>query len=390
MKDFVFCNPTRIVFGKGAQSQVGALVRRFGGSKALLHFGGGSAERSGLLAAVRASLKEAGVAFVELGGVVPNPRVSLVREAVELCRREGVDFILAVGGGSVIDSAKAAAMGVRYGGDVWDLYAKAARPEAALGIGVVLTIPAAGSESSDSSVITNEALGHKRSCDGDMIYPRFAILNPELTYTMPKYQIAAGCVDIMAHVMERYFTNEPSTGASDRMAEALLRNMIVNAPLALQNPTDYAVRAEIMWTGTLAHNNLIGCGRAADWSSHPIEHELSAEYDIAHGAGLAIIYPAWMKYVYRLRLPQFIRFATEVWGVEYDRDNPEATALGGILKLQAFFERLGLPTTFAAAGLPTSDVRRLAERCDRNETGAVGHFVPLNSDDVEAIYRLAF
>lgn len=390
MENFEFCNPTKIIFGKNREMEAGKECRRYAG-KVLLHYGRGSAARSGLIERVKKSLEEAGVEYIELGGVQPNPRISLVREAIALCRKEKVEFILAVGGGSVIDSAKATALGMKYEGDVWDLYAKTAQPNGAVGIGVILTIPAAGSESSNSSVLSNEEEGLKRSCDSDDIYPKFAILNPELTFTMPKYQIACGCVDIMAHIMERYFTQTPHTGVTDRMAEALLRNMIQFAPRAMEEPENYDCRAEIMWNGTIAHNNLINCGRQADWASHPIEHELSAEYDIAHGGGLAMIYPAFLKYVYKTRLPQLIRFAEAVWNVEYDRDHPERTAYEGILCLEKFFQSLGLPTRLEDAGLTPDDakLRFLAERCDRNELGKVGHFVELGTDDVEKIYHLA-
>lgn len=390
MQNFEFRNPTKIIFGKGTEHEVGKECSRYS-KKVLLHYGKGSVIRSGLLDRVKRSLEAAEVEYVELGGVQPNPRISLVREAIALCRAEGVGFILAVGGGSVIDSAKATAMGLMYDGDVWDLYAKTAEPKGAAGVGVVLTIPAAGSESSNSSVLTNEDEGLKRSCDSDDIYPKFSILNPELTYSMPKYQIACGSVDIMAHIMERYFTQTMHNSASDRMAEALLRNMIEFAPKALEEPENYDYRAEVMWNGTLAHNNLINCGRQADWASHPIEHELSTEYDMAHGGGLAIVYPAFMKYVYKQRLPQFIRFATAVWDVEYDRNDPEATAYEGIMRLERFFRSLGLPTTLEDAGLEYDDakLRFLAERCDRNELGKVGHFVELETDDVEKIYHLA-
>ena len=390
MKNFEFRNPTRIIFGKGTENSVGKVCAGYS-KKVLLHYGQGSVAKSGLLERVKKSLEEADVSYVELGGVKPNPRISMVREAVELCRRENVDFILAVGGGSVIDSAKATAMGVLYDGDVWDLYEKTATPHGALGVGVVLTIPAAGSESSNSSVLSNEELGLKRSCDSDDIYPKFAILDPELTYTMPKYQIACGCVDIMAHIMERYFTRTPNNGVTDRLAEASLRNMIYFAPRAIAEPENYDVRAEIMWNGTLAHNNLIQCGRQADWASHPIEHELSAEYDIAHGGGLAIIYPAWMRYVYKTRLSQFVRFATEVWNIEYDKDDPQATAYEGIKKMEEFFQRLGLPTRLETAGINADEKKLhfLAKRCDRNELGKVGHFVELETEDVEKIYHLA-
>lgn len=390
MKNFEFRNPTKIIFGRETENHVGEECAGYS-KKVLLHYGQGSVIKSGLLDRIKDSLEKAGVTYVEFGGVKPNPRISMVREAVKLCRKENIDFILAVGGGSVIDSAKATAMGVKHDGDIWELYEKSAEPNGAIGIGVVLTIPAAGSESSNSSVLSNEEEGLKRSCDSDDIYPKFAILNPELTFTMPKYQIACGCVDIMAHIMERYFTQTKNNGVTDRMSEALLRNMICFAPKAIAEPENYDIRAEIMWNGTIAHNNLLQCGRQADWASHPIEHELSAEFDMAHGGGLAIIYPAWMRYVYKMRLPQFIRFATEVWNIEYDRDNPEITAYQGIQKMEAFFRSLALPTRLEDADIIADDkkLRFLAERCDRNELGKVGHFVELETEDVEKIYQMA-
>ena len=346
--------------------------------------------RSGLLDKVKKYLDEAGIAHVELGGIQPNPTDPKVYEGIELGRREGIDFLLPVGGGSVIDTAKAIAMGIPYEGDFWDFYMNKVVPEKAIPLGVVLTIPAAGSEGSGNTVITKlDGLKKLSVRTHGLLRPTFAVMNPELTYTLPAWQTACGVTDMMAHIMERYFTNEPYNGATDRMAEGILKTMVKFAPKALENPECYDIRAEIMWAGTLAHNNLIGCGRSADWASHPIEHELSTEYDIAHGGGLAMIIPAWMKYIYKKRLPQFLRYASEVWHVEYDKENPEAMAMEGILRTQKFFESLNLPTTLTAAGLPTDNFRMLAERCDRNELGKVGHFVLLDTDDVEKIYQLA-
>ena len=392
MRDFELWLNTRFLFGRDVHKKAGSVLRQMGVSRVLIHHDSGAyLYDTGLLESVRRDLEDNGMAVRELPGVKPNPRLDLVYEGIRCVKENQIDFILAIGGGSVIDSSKAIGAGALYDGDVWDLYAKTAEPQGAVGVGVVLTIPAAGSESSNSSVLTNEEEGLKRSCDSDDIYPKFSILNPELTYSMPKYQIACGSVDIMAHIMERYFTQTMHNSVSDRMAEALLRNMIEFAPKALEEPLNYDYRAEVMWNGTLAHNNLINCGRQADGASHPIEHELSTEYDMAHGGGLAIVYPAFMKYVYKQRLSQFIRFATAVWNVEYDRNDPAATAYEGIVRLERFFRSLGLPTTLEDAGLDYDDakLRFLAERCDRNELGKVGHFVELETDDVEKIYHLA-
>jgi len=290
VNNFIFLNPTRIIFGKGTENLVGAETKKHA-DKVLLHYGGGSIKKIGLYDTVVKSLKEAGVEFTELAGVQPNPRLSLVRQGIEICRKEGIRFILAVGGGSAIDSAKAIAVGVPYDGDVWDFYIGKAKVKEALPVGVVLTIPAAGSEASPSSVITNEDGWYKRGLTTDRIFPRFSILNPELTYTLPNYQTACGAADIMAHIMERYFTNTKDVELTDRLCESTMKTLINNVPKALANPTDYAARAEIMWTATVAHNNLLGTGRDEDWASHDIEHEISGIYDIAHGAGLAIVFP---------------------------------------------------------------------------------------------------
>ncbi|MDR2649428.1 MAG: iron-containing alcohol dehydrogenase [Clostridiales bacterium] len=388
MENFSFLNPTRIIFGKDTHTKAGVYTAEYG-KKALLHYGGGSIKRSGLYDQVVQSLKDAGVNFVELGGVQPNPRLSLAQKGIELARAEGVDFILAVGGGSTIDSAKCISIGVPYEGNVWEFYENKAIPEKALGVGVVLTIPAAGSESSDSSVITNEDGLYKIGLSSDAFIPKFAILNPELTYTLPAYQTACGATDMLAHVMERYFTNVRDVDLSDKLCEALMRAIIHNAPLAASNPEDYNVRAEIMWCGTLAHNNLIGMGRIGDWASHHIEHELSATYDMAHGAGLAIVFPAWMKYVYKHDVTRFAQFANKVFGVEYDFWNPENTALEGITRLERFFERLGVPIRLTQAGLADleANIPLMAQKATRK--APQGQFVKLEAADVEKIYRLA-
>jgi alcohol dehydrogenase YqhD (iron-dependent ADH family) len=388
MINFEFLNPTRIIFGRGNESQVGEWTAKYG-KKVLLHYGGGSIKKSGLYDRVIESLKSNNVNFVELGGVQPNPRLSLAQKGIELARAEKVDFIVAVGGGSVIDSAKAISIGVPYSGNVWDFYAGASEAQTALPIGVVLTIPAAGSESSNSSVITNEDGMLKYGLSTDKFIPKFAILNPELTFTLPAYQTAAGATDMLAHVMERYFTNVTNVDLSDKLCEALMKSIIKNAPVAIAEPENYDARAEIMWCGTLAHNNLVGMGRVGDWASHGIEHELSALYDIAHGAGLAIVFPAWMKYVYKHNIQRFCQFAVNVFGTEYNFADPEKTALQGIERLELFFKKIGMPTRLTEANLPDleSNIPLMAQKA--SSRGGPGQFVKLGAADVEKIYNLA-
>ena len=386
MLDFVFSNATKIIFGRGTELKTGQEISRYG-KKILLHYGGGSIKKSGLYDRVIESLRKAGVEAIELGGAMPNPRLSLVREGIELCRKHGIDAILAVGGGSVIDSAKAIGIGVPYAGDVWDFYSTGRKVEEMLPLGVVLTIPAAGSESSGGSVITNEDGLYKRSVNSVNMRPKFAIMNPELTFTLPSYQTAVGAVDIMSHVMERYFTNVKNVDFTDRLCEATLKTMIVNTPIVLKEPDNYEARAEIMWASTIAHNDLLGTGRIGDWATHGIEHELSAIYDIAHGGGLAIMWPAWMKYVYKHDIERFAQFACRVWNVEPDFRNPEKTALEGIESLKGFFSSLGIPVTLTDAGIPSDRLEEMARKA--TETGPLGNFVRLKKEDVEKIYRLA-
>jgi len=388
MENFRFHNGTRIVFGTNAQEAVGELTKNLG-KKVLLHYGGGHIKKTGLYQQITESLKMQGVAFAELAGVKPNPRLSLVREGIALCRKEGVDFILAVGGGSVIDSAKAIAAGVPYDGDIWDMYTGGAKPQTALGIGVVLTIPAAGSEASMGSVITDEAQNQKRPMNFDILRPQFAILNPELTYTLPPYQTACGAADIMAHVMERYFTRVKNVEITDRLCEATLKTVINNAPKALANPSDYNARAEIMWAGTIAHNDLLTTGRIGDWGSHKIEHELSGLNDVAHGAGLAIIFPAWMRYVYKQDVARFAQYAARVWNVETDFGDLEATALEGINRLKAFFKSIGLPTTLGEIGITPADHAHIAQNTERDDGHTAGNFVKMDTDDILKILKFA-
>ena len=391
MEDFEFYSPTRFVFGRESEKRTGELVRRCGGTKVLLHFGGGSAKRTGVLDKVVASLEEAGVAYVALGGVQPNPRSGLVREGIDLCRREGVDFILAVGGGSVIDSAKAIAFGVLYEGDFADYYfgKDVKRPipvPKALPIGSVLTIAAAGSEGSANSIVNLEPGNRKRGATGEALRPRFAVLNPEFTYTLPPFQTACGAVDIFAHLVERYFTPTRDVNVSDELCEGLMRTVVVASAKALEVPDDYAARADLMWAGSLAHNNICGAGRVQDWASHGIEHELSALYDCAHGAGLAVVMPAWMEYVKGADLARFARFAKRVFGVE--GDDVAACATEGISRYRAWIRSLGLPTNFRELGAREEDIPTLVAQLGL-KGNTLGSFMPLAEEDVVKILTSA-
>ena len=389
MENFTFFSPTKFVFGKDTENQAGSLIKEFGGSKVLLHFGGSSAEKSGLLGRVRNSLKDAGVNFVELGGVHPNPLDDLVYEGIELCKRESVDFILAVGGGSVIDSAKAIAMGVCYDGDFWDFYAGKSSPKKAVPVGTILTIAAAGSEGSGDSVITKKDGMVKRGASGECIRPKFSILNPALTQTLPPYQTACGATDIMAHVCERYFTNTKDVETTDRLCEAVLMAIIHETPKVIANPDDYQARANIMWAGMVAHNNIVGVGRDQDWNNHGIEHELSGLYDFAHGAGLAVIMPSWMDFVYKHDVMRFAQWATRVWGVKMDFADPEKTAREGIKRFRAFLRSIGMPVNFAELGAKEEDIPTLVKKFGLADGQTTGGFVHLSSSDIAEIYKIA-
>lgn len=389
MDNFTFYAPTYFAFGKDSEKETGALVKRFGGSKVLIHYGGGSVVRSGLLDRVKKSLDDVAIPYVELGGVKPNPRSGLVYEGIDLCRKEGVDFVLAVGGGSAIDSAKAIAAGAIYDGDFWDYY-EGKSVEKALPIGTVLTLSAAGSEGSPDSVITNENGMFKRGASGEAYRPKFSVLNPALTQTLPAYQTACGITDIMAHLYERYLTNTTEVEVTDRMIEALLLTMIHEGPRAIAEPDNYEVRANIMWAGMMAHNNSCGVGRTQDWASHNIEHELSALYDCAHGAGLAVTMPAVFTYVMQHDVMRFAQVAVRVWGCQMDFAHPEVTAKQGIEALRQFLISIGMPKNFEELGAREEDIEQLAHTAcygDVNE-GTLGGFVELNQQDVEAIYRL--
>ena len=389
MENFTFYAPTYFAFGKDTENDTGKYVKRFGGSRVLLHYGGGSVIRSGLLDRVKKSLDGEGVSYVELGGVKPNPRSGLVYEGIDLCRKEKVDFVLAVGGGSTIDSAKAIAAGAVYDGDFWDFYEGGVAIEKALPVGTVLTIPAAGSEGSGDSVVTNEETMHKRGTGSDALRPRFSIMNPELVFTLPAYQSACGATDIMAHVFERYFTNTKEVEITDRLCEAVLLTMIRETPRVIADSHNYDAQANVMWAGMVAHNNLCGVGREQDWASHNIEHELSALYDCAHGAGLAVIFPAWMKYVYKHDVNRFANLAVRVWGCQMDEQNPEKTALEGIAALEKFLKSIGMPLSFAEIGAKKEDIPLLVKTLGVSDENRLGGFVKLNAEDVTAIYNLA-
>ena len=377
MNHFSFSSPTEIIFGRGTETQLGQQAKKYG-TRALLVYGGGSIKKTGLYDKVVSSLQAAQMEFCELGGVQPNPRLSLVREGIVLCQKNGLDIVLAVGGGSAIDTAKAIAMGVAEGGDVWDFYIGKRVAEKALPVGVLLTIPAAGSEASVGSVITNEDGWLKRPCDNPILRPKFALMNPELTYTLPSYQTACGAADILAHMLERYFTNVPHVDLTDRMLEGAISNILEYAPLALAEPENYDYRAEIMLTGYVAHNNSLDMGRIGDWASHNIEHELSAIYDIAHGAGLAIVFPAWMKYVYQVNIDKFVQLFTRVFGVSMNLNDKERIVREGIARLEAGFRRVGLPTRLSEAGIPADRIMRWPKRPIRLATSrfSIGKILP--------------
>ena len=389
MENFEFYSPTCFVFGKDTENQAGKYVKRFGGSKVLIHYGGGSAERSGLLGRVRASLDDAGIAYVELGGVKPNPRSGLVYEGIDLCRKEGVDFILAVGGGSVIDSSKAIAAGAIYDGDFWDFY-QGKWIEEALPIGTILTIAAAGSEGSGDSVVTKEEGMFKRDAHGDVIRPKFSILNPALTQTLPPYQTAAGITDIMAHLYERYLTNTEEVEVTDRLIEGLLLTMIHEGPRVIEDPDNYQARANIMWAGTMAHNNSCGVGRTQDWNSHTIEHELSALYDCAHGAGLAVTMPAVFTYELSHNVMRFAQAAVRIWGCQMDFANPEVTARAGIEAFRNFLISIGMPKNFKELGAKEEDIPKLVDiLCNGDgRKGTISGFVTLNEEECAKIYKM--
>ena len=392
MKDFNYYAPTEVVFGEQSEEQVAALVKKYGGTKVLVHFGGKSAERSGLLDKICQLLTDGGIPFVKLGGVVPNPRLSLAQQGIEFCRQEKVDFILAVGGGSVIDSAKCIAYGVHFAGNVWDFYLGKAAPVSMLPIASVLTIPAAGSEMSEASVITNEDGNVKLGYSNNMARPKFAIMNPRRTFTLSPYQTAAGVTDMMMHTMERYFTKDDDMDLTTDIAEAMLRNMKNAIFAVLKNPEDYRYRAQIMWGGSLMHNGLTGCGISDDWATHQLEHELSGMFDVTHGAGLAAVWPSWARYVMHENLSRFVRFAVNVMDVPNDFTAPEGTALRGIEAMERFYHAIGMPINIKeliGRDITDEEIKEMTRKCSRNYQRTCGCLKVLKAEDMENIYKMA-
>ncbi len=392
MKDFNFYSPTQVVFGRQSEEQVAQLIKKYGGTKVLVHYGGGSARRSGLLEKMFSLLKDAGIGYVELGGVVPNPLLSKVREGIELCRKEKVDFILAIGGGSVIDSSKAIGYGVPYEGDVWDFWDGKAVPQACMPIGTVLTIPAAGSEMSDSCVITNDDGMLKRGCNSDLCRCKFAVMNPERTFTLPPYQTAAGATDIMMHTMERYFCKHQDMSLTDALAEALLRTVKDSALVVMREPENYRHRAQIMWAGSLSHNNLMECGMEKDFASHKLEHELSGLFGVTHGAGLAAIWPSWARYVMKNHVARFVQFAVNVMGVTNDFTDPEGTAEKGIQAIETFYKTIGMPVNMReliGRELTDGEIKTMVDKCSRGGKMTIGTLEKLDTEAMECIYRMS-
>ena len=392
MKDFNYYAPTEVVFGKESEEQVARLVKKYGGTKVLVHYGGQSAIRSGLLPKICELLQNAGIDFVQLGGVVPNPRLSLAQKGIELCRKEGIDFILAVGGGSVIDSSKCIAYGVPYEGNVWDFYLGKAKATAMLPLAAVLTIPAAGSEMSEASVITNEEGDVKLGYSNNLSRPKFAIMNPCRTFTLPPYQTAAGVTDMMMHTMERYFTKDDDMDLTTEVAEAMLRSMKNAVFAVLKNPEDYRYRAQIMWGGSLMHNGLTGCGVSDDWATHQLEHELSGMFDVTHGAGLAAVWPSWARYVMQENVSRFVRFAVNVMDVPNDFTDPVGTALKGIEAMERFYHAIGMPINIKeliGRDITDEEIKEMTRKCSRDYQRTCGCLKVLKAEDMQAIYQMA-
>ncbi|XMB71726.1 iron-containing alcohol dehydrogenase [Mycoplasmatota bacterium WC30] len=389
MMNFSYYSPTEFLFGKDTENKVGNLLKSYKAKKVLVHYGSGSIKRSGLFDRVIKAIEEVNIEYVELGGVVPNPRDTLVYEGIEICKNEKVDFILAVGGGSAIDSAKAIAAGAKYKGDFWDFYDGKAIIKNALKIGVVLTIPAAGSEGSSASVITKTEGMLKRGMGSKFLRPTFSIMNPELTYTLPRYQTAAGVVDMISHIFERYLTKTKDVILTDRLSESTLISIIEAMRIILEEPTNYEARATICWAGTIAHNGSLGVGRAEDWSTHVLEHELSALYDVTHGAGLAVMFPAYMRYTVNEDVQRYRRLAVRVFGIKDKPKKPLKIALAGIDALEAFFKEIGMPTNFEEIGAKKEDISKLIDKLRINQGEKFGSFKELSLEDAKNIYELA-
>jgi hypothetical protein len=397
MLDFTYYSPTRFVFGRDTEREIGSHCRALGAKRVLIHYGGGSVIHSGLLQRVEDALSQAGLTWLTLGGAVPNPRDTLVREGIALCRREHVDLVLGIGGGSAVDSAKAIAIGACYDGDFWDFYCQKAAPERRLLLATIVTLPATGTEGSNSSVIMRSSDLLKRGLRSDLNRPDVSILNPELLFGLPPWQVACGAADILSHVFERYFTRTEEVALTDHLCEAVIRTVLETAPRVLNEPTAYGPCANLMWASTVAHVGLLGMGRQEDWSAHGLEHEVSALYDVAHGAGLAAIYPAWMQVLLPHDPQRFARLAVQALGVPAEPDTPadrqeHALALGraGILKLAAFYRSLGLPVNLRDLGVCREDLPALADKVKRNADGTCGFYLPLRDDDIRAIFDLAY
>lgn len=397
MNNFTFCTPTKIVFGKNAESNTANLLREAGATKVLVHYGGGSAIRSGLIGRIKNDLDDAGIRYITLGGVMPNPRLSLVREGIKLVKSEDIDFILAVGGGSVIDSGKAIAYGVANDGDVWDFYCGKRAPLSAMPVGVVLTIAAAGSEMSNSSVITNEDGMQKRGCNSELSRPVFALMNPELTMTLPDYQTACGCTDIIMHTLERYFTSQGNMELTDAIAAGLIKTVMNNALILKDDPNDYNARAEIMWAGSLSHNGLTGCGNGGnDFATHRLEHELSGMFDVAHGAGLAALWGSWARYVMDSCIHRFTKFALDIMNVAAtdnagNKRDDMVIANEGIDKMEGFFREIGMPVRVSEFGIKLTDeqIYELSTKCNATCGGELGAAKVLHKNDFVEIYKMA-
>lgn len=392
MKDFTYHVPTEVVFGKDAENEVATLLKKYGANKVLIHYGSQSVQKSGLLDKVCNILKAENIDYVLLGGVVPNPRLSKVHEGIELCRKEQVDFILAIGGGSVIDSSKAISSGFYYSGDVWDFFLRKAEGSRFLPLGCILTIPAAGSEMSDSLVITNENGLLKKDYGHPLLRCKFSIMNPERTYTLPDFQTVCGATDMMMHTMERYFSHENDMSVTDGISESILRSIKESIFEVLKNPTGYIHRAQIMWAGSLAHNDLTGCGTIGDWSTHMLEHELSGLFDVAHGAGLAAIWGSWARYVYMENPSRFARFAVQVMGVNHDFLSTEATAIKGIEAMERFYKAIGMPTSIKeliGKDITEAEIQEMAAKCSNNGLKRIGNFKKLQMEDMVQIYQMA-
>lgn len=390
MENFTYYTPTKVFFGKDAEKQVGEIVKEYGFSRVMLTFGGGSIKKSGLYDTVVSSLEAQGITVLPFGGVQPNPKLKLVREGVKFCKDNNIDLVLAVGGGSVIDSAKVIAIAAKYDCDPWEFSSKKKVPDRSLPVGTILTLAASGSEMSSSAVITNEESGLKRGFNSDENRPLFSILNPELTFTLPPYQTACGIVDIMMHTLERYFSRSGGVELTDRIAEGLVKSVIAAGKIALEHPQDYEARAALMWAGSLSHNDLTSCGREMVLVVHQLEHELSGMYDrVAHGAGLAVLFPAWMKYIYQYNIARFCQYAVRVWGCEMDFAHPENTALAGIAATENFFRSIGMPLRLSDLGVGEEGIEEMAEKCTFFGKRKIADYIDLGKQEIQDIFTLA-